>query len=58
MWCEIVLYRVFRSKGGAKLLAVKVAGLKKKSAALTNIGKVCASAFGLGLSPHRFESFS
>ena len=39
----------------AKLLAVKVGGLKKKS---SSSGEVCASGFGLGLSPLSFDSFS
>ena len=39
----------------AKLLAVKVRGLKKKS---SSSGEVCARGFGLGLSPLSFDSFS
>ena len=42
----------------AKLLAVKVGFLKKKSAASAIKAKVCASVFGLGSSPPGVESFS
>ena len=41
-----------------KLLAVKVGGLKKKSAASVFTAEVCASAFGLGSTPTTLESFS
>ena len=42
----------------AKLQAVKVGVLKKKSAALAIPPKVHASAFGLGSSTPRVESFA
>ena len=42
----------------AKLLAVKVGGLKKKSAALAIPADLCASAFGPGSIPGKLESFS
>ena len=42
----------------AKLLAIKVGVLKKKSAALAIPAKVCGSAFGPCLSLPRVESFS
>ena len=42
----------------AKLLAVKVGVLKKKSAASAIPPKVCASAFGPGSSTPGVESFS
>ena len=41
-----------------KLLAVKVGGLKKKSAALAIPAILCASAFGPGSIPGELESFS
>ena len=42
----------------AKLLAVKVWGLKKKSAASAIPAEVCASAIGLGLRTPGIKSFS
>ena len=47
------MLKVFRSVGqrAAKLLAVKVGVLKKKSAASAITPKMCASAFGPGSSP-------
>ena len=42
----------FVGQRAAKLLAVKVGDLKKKSA------EVSSSAFGVSLSPPRFDSFS
>ena len=42
----------------AKLLAVKVRVLKKKSAASAISTEVCASAFGPGLNPGALKSFS
>ena len=42
----------------AKLLAIKVGVLKKKSATSAIPAKVCASAFGPGSSPPGVESFS
>ena len=50
----------FESVGqrAAKLLAVKVGVLKKKSAASAIPPKVCASAFGPGSSKPGVESFS
>ena len=42
----------------AKLLAVKVKILKKKSATLAIPAEVCASAIGPGLSPLGVKSFS
>ena len=42
----------------SKLLAVKVGGLKKKSAASAIPADLCASAFGPGSNPGAFESFS
>ena len=41
-----------------KLLAVKVGGLKKKSATSAFTAKECASAFGLDSSSSGVESFS
>ena len=41
-----------------KLLAVKVGGLKKKSAASAIPADLCASAFGPGSIPGRGQSFS
>ena len=41
-----------------KILNVKVGGLKKKSAALAIIAKVCPSTFFLDSSPPGFKSFS
>ena len=41
-----------------KLLAVKVGGLKKKSATSAIPAEVCAIAFGPGLIPGELESFS
>ena len=41
----------------AKLLAVKVGALKKKSAALAIPAEVCASVFGQDSSPPGFKSF-
>ena len=41
-----------------KLPALKVGGLKKKSAALAIPADLCASAFGPGSNPGAFESFS
>ena len=48
----------FVGQRAAKLLAVKVRVLKKKSAALVIPAEVSASAFGLGSIPGEFESFS
>ena len=42
----------------AKLLAVKVGVLKKKSASLDILAELCASAFILGSSSPKVESFS
>ena len=42
----------------AKLLAVKVGVLEKKSAASAIPAKACAIAFGPGLNPGKVESFS
>ena len=42
----------------SKLLAVKVGGLKKKSAASAIPADLCASAFGPGSSPGPLLSFS
>ena len=42
----------------SKLLAVKVGGLKKKSAASAIPADLCASAFGPGSNPGAVESFS
>ena len=42
----------------SKLLAVKVGGLKKKSAASAISANLCASAFGPGSNPGAVESFS
>ena len=42
----------------SKLLAVKVGGLKKKSAASAIPTDLCASAFGPGLIPGKLKSFS
>ena len=42
----------------AKLLAVKVGVLKKKSAASAIPANACAIAFGLGSIPGELESFS
>ena len=42
----------------AKLLAVKVGVLKKKSAASAIPANACAIAFGLGSMPSPFQSFS
>ena len=42
----------------AKLLAVKVGVLKKKSAASAIPADLCASAFGPGSNPGAVESFS
>ena len=42
----------------AKLLAVNVEVLKKKSAASAIPPKLCAIAFGLGLIPGKVKSFS
>ena len=42
----------------AKLLAVKVGVLKKKSAALAIPADLCASAFGPGSIPDELKSFS
>ena len=42
----------------AKLLAVKVGVLKKKSATLAIPAEVCASAIGPGSSGHGLKSFS
>ena len=42
----------------SKLLAVKVGGLKKKSATLAIPPELCASAFGQGSSGPGVESFS
>ena len=42
----------------SKLLAVKVGGLKKKSATSAIPAKVCAGAFGAGLSTPRVKSFT
>ena len=42
----------------AKLVAVKVGDLKRKSAASAITAKVCASWFSLGSSLPRVESFS
>ena len=42
----------------AKLLAVKVGVLKKKSAASAIPAKACAIAFGPGSIPGKLESFS
>ena len=52
--------RNFKSVGhwAAKLLAVKVRVLKKKSAASAIPANLCASAFGLGSIPGKLESFS
>ena len=52
--------RNFKSVGqrAAKLLAVKVRVLKKKSAASAIPADLCASAFGLGSNPGAAESFS
>ena len=41
-----------------KLLAVKVGGPSKKSAASAITAEVCANWFSLGSSPPRVESFS
>ena len=68
-FCVLVyLFKRFRSfnarnigsvgQRAAKLLAVKVGVLKKKSAASAIPPKVCASAFGLGSSTPGVESFS
>ena len=48
----------FVGQRAAKLLSVKVGGLKKKSATSAITAKVCASALGLGLSPLRLKIFS
>ena len=52
--------RNFRSvdQRAAKLLAVKVGVLKKKSAASAISAEVCASPFGLGSNPGAVKSFS
>ena len=52
--------RNFRSvdQRAAKLLAVKVGVLKKKSAASAISAEVCASAFGPGSNPGAVKSFS
>ena len=52
--------RNFKSVGqrAAKLLAVKVRVLKKKSAASAIPADLCASAFGPGSNPGAVESFS
>ena len=52
--------KIFKSVGqrAAKLLAVKVGVLKKKSAASAIPPKVCASAFGPGSSTPGVKSFS
>ena len=42
----------------SKLLAFKVGGLKKKSAALVFTAEVCASAFGLGSTSSVVKPFS
>ena len=42
----------------AKLLAVKVGGLKKNSATSAITAEVCAIAFGLGSSTPGVESFA
>ena len=46
------------SQLAAKLLAVKVEVLKKKSATLAIPADLCASTFGLGSNPGAVESFS
>ena len=46
------------SQRAAKLIAVKVRVLKKKSAALAIPADLCASAFGSGSNPGAVESFS
>ena len=53
-------FRDFGSVGqrAAKLLAVKVGVLKKKSAASAIPADLCASAFGPGSNPGAVESFS
>ena len=58
-------FRTFNAKNlgsagqrAAKLLAVKVGVLKKKSAASAIPADFCASAFGLGSIPGELESFS
>ena len=45
-------------QSAAKLIAVKVGVLKKKSAASAIPAKVCASAIGPGSTPTGSESFS
>ena len=42
----------------AKILAVKVGGLEKKSATLAITAKMCASAYGPGMNPTGLDSFS
>ena len=49
---------VYVGQRAAKLLAVKVGVLKKKSAISAIQAEVCASAFGPGLSTPRVKSFS
>ena len=45
-------------QSASKLLAVKVGGLKKKSAALAIPADLCARAFGTCSTPLRVKSFS
>ena len=63
--CFFKRFRSFNSKNlgsvaqrAAKLLAVKVGVLKKKSAALAIPPKLCAITFGPGSIPGKVESFS
>ena len=62
--CFVKGYRSFHTgsigsvgQRAANLLAFKVRGLKKMYAVLAIAAEVSASAFGLVLSPPRFESF-
>ena len=65
MTCFKKRFRTFNAKNfgsvgqrAAKLLALKVGGLKKKSAATAIPADLCASAFGPGSNPGAVESFS